>query len=87
MSRVNANSSNVTGVKGHACLPATSTATTRVDSTDFGLLIGAYGDAYDPNSATAPAGDVAADLNSDGSVDSSDFGILIGNLRSEVGAN
>ena len=49
-----------------------------VDSTDFGILIGAFntqislpGGGYDP----------AADFNGDGSVDSSDFGMLIGNFN------
>ena len=49
-----------------------------VDSSDFGILIGAFnsdssviGSGYDP----------AADFNYDGFVDSSDFGILIGNYN------
>ena len=46
-----------------------------VDSTDFGLLIGAYGS----SSAVANSGYiVGADFNCDGLVDSTDFGILIG---------
>ena len=53
-----------------------------VDSTDFGVLIGAFntmasvpGSGYDPT----------ADFNGDGVVDSSDFGLLIGNFNT-VGA-
>ena len=54
-----------------------------VDSTDFGLLIGAYGsDASLPGTGY----DARADFNSDGSVDSSDFGLLIGNFNT-VGDN
>ena len=54
-----------------------------VDSSDFGLLIGAYGsDATVPGSGYDPA----ADFNNDGFVDSTDFGILIGNYG-EAGAN
>ena len=47
-----------------------------VDSTDFGLLVGAYGgdvmvdgSGYDPR----------ADFNNDGTVDATDFGLLVGN--------
>ena len=54
-----------------------------VDSTDFGILIGAFnasvsvpGSGYDPT----------ADFNNDGSVDSTDFGILISNFG-QPGAN
>ena len=45
-----------------------------VDSTDFGILIGAYG-----SSAAVPGSgyDPTADFNFDGSIDSTDFGILI----------
>ena len=54
-----------------------------VDSTDFGLFIGAYGaDANIPGSGYDPG----ADFNNDRMVDSSDFGILIGNFGA-VGAN
>ena len=47
-----------------------------VDSTDFGLLIGAFN-----TSAALPGSgyDAAEDFNFDGSVDSSDFGLLISN--------
>ena len=47
-----------------------------VGSTDFGLLIGAYG-----GDVTAPDSgyDSRADFNADGLIDSSDFGLLIGN--------
>ena len=49
-----------------------------VDSTDFGILIGAFNTAANiPNSGY----DVNADFNCDGFVDSSDFGILIGNFN------
>ena len=48
----------------------------RVDASDFGMLISAYGaDASAPNSGY----DARADFNDDGLVDSTDFGILIGN--------
>ena len=48
----------------------------RIDSTDFGILIGAYG-----GLASVPGSgyDSRADFNSDGLVDSSDFTLLIGN--------
>ena len=54
-----------------------------VDSTDFGILIGAFNSA-----ANVPGSgyDSTADFNSDGSVDSTDFGILINNFGRE-GAN
>ena len=54
-----------------------------VDSTDFGLLIGAFN-----TSASVPGSgyDPAEDFNFDGSVDSSDFGLLIGEFNN-VGAN
>ena len=49
-----------------------------VDSSDFGILIGAYGsDASIPGSGYDPT----ADFNCDGMVDSTDFGILIGNFN------
>ena len=54
-----------------------------VDSSDFGLLIGAF------NSDASVAGsgyDARADLNYDGLVDSSDFGLLIGEFNN-VGDN
>ena len=48
-----------------------------VDSTDFGILIGAFGsDASLPGSGY----DATADFNSDGLIDSADFGLLIGNF-------
>ena len=54
-----------------------------VDSTDFGLLIGAYGaEGSIPGSGYLPA----ADLNFDGFIDSTDFGLLIGEFNSS-GAN
>ena len=47
----------------------------RVDATDFGILVDAYGgDASVPGSGYDPI----ADFNSDGSVDATDFGILVG---------
>ena len=49
-----------------------------VDSSDFGVLIGAF------NSSVSVPGsgyDPTADFNNDGSVDSTDFGILIGNFN------
>ncbi len=78
----NGDVSNVT-----AKLPAGDTnGDNSVDSSDFTVLIGAYGDTYDPNNPqSAPASDVMADLNSDGSVDSSDFTLLIGTYN-RVGA-
>ena len=49
-----------------------------VDSTDFGILIGAFGsDASIPGSGYV----AGADFNGDGSVDSTDFGLLIGNFN------
>ena len=49
-----------------------------VDSTDFGILIGAFN-----TQASVPGSgyDEAADFNGDGSVDSTDFGLLIGNFN------
>ena len=50
-----------------------------IDSSDFGVLIGAYGSAYgDPDFDNSG---YLADFNCDGSVDSTDFGILIGNFN------
>ena len=47
-----------------------------VDTTDFGILVGAYGsDASVPGSGY----DIHADFNDDGFVDTTDFGILVGN--------
>ena len=54
-----------------------------VDSTDFGILIGAF------NTSAANVGsgyDPTVDFNFDGSVDSTDFGLLIGEFNN-VGAN
>ena len=53
-----------------------------VDSSDFGVLIGAFN-----TSASVPGSgyDATADFNGDGVVDSSDFGLLIGNFNT-VGA-
>lgn len=49
-----------------------------VDSTDFGLLIGAFNtSAAVPNSGY----DATVDFNSDGAVDSTDFGLLIGEFN------
>ena len=50
-----------------------------VDSSDFGILIGAFN-----ASASIPGSgyDASADFNGDGLVDSTDFGILIGNFGS-----
>ena len=46
-----------------------------VDTTDFGILVGAYnGDITIPGSGYDPA----ADFNFDGSVDTTDFGLLVG---------
>ena len=49
-----------------------------VDSTDFGILIGAFN-----TSAKIPGSgyDATVDFNDDGYVDSSDFGLLIGNFN------
>ena len=49
-----------------------------VDSTDFGILIGAFN-----TSASIPGSgyDATADFNCDGSVDSTDFGLLINNFN------
>ena len=61
-------------------LPGDSNGDNSIDSTDFGVLIGAFnssasimGSGYDPT----------ADYNGDGSVDSTDFGILIGNFNTQ----
>ena len=43
------------------------------DTTDFGVLVGAYG-----ATMTDPGYDPAADFNNDGSVDATDFGLLVG---------
>ena len=56
-----------------------------VDSSDFGIFIGAYGDTYDIHSA-AQTDDSASDFNEDGSIDSSDFGLLIGSYG-QMGAS
>ena len=54
-----------------------------VDTTDFGILVGAYnGDASVPGSGY----DAAADFNCDGVVDTTDFGLLVGNYNA-VGDN
>ena len=51
-----------------------------VDSSDFGVLIGAFNtDASVPGSGY----DATADFNCDGLVDSSDFGLLIGNYNQQ----
>ena len=47
-----------------------------VDTSDFGLLVGAYGSSIKvPGSGYDPA----EDFNCDGSVDTTDFGLLVGN--------
>ena len=56
-----------------------------VDSSDFGIFIGTFGDTYDIHS-TAHTDDMACDFNEDGSVDSSDFGLLIGSYG-QTGVN
>ena len=55
--------------------PGDANGDNSVDSTDFGILIGAYG-----SSVSVPGSgyDPTADFNGDGSVDSSDFALLIG---------
>ena len=52
-----------------------------VDSSDFGVLIGAFN-----SDVTIGGYDYRADLNQDGTVDSSDFGLLIGEFNN-TGAN
>ena len=49
-----------------------------VDSSDFGILINAYGG---DSSISGSGYDIRADFNCDGVVDSSDFGLLIGNFN------
>ena len=49
-----------------------------VDSSDFGIFIGAFGSSYDIH-ATTQTDASASDFNDDGIIDSSDFGLLIGN--------
>ena len=53
----------------------------KVDIADFGLLVNAYGAAYDLSDPNAPAEVVAADFNGDGVVDIGDFGILVNNYN------
>ena len=57
----------------------------QVDSSDFGMFIGSFGDGYDIHSPAAPPDDSACDFNEDGLIDTSDFGLLIGSYG-EVGA-
>ena len=72
---------SVTGIYAKTT-PGDANNDNSVDSTDFGILIGAYGSEADiPNSGYDPT----ADFNGDGVVDSTDFGLLIGNFNS-VGA-
>ena len=68
---------NVSGVT--AFLPAgDANNDNSVDSSDFGVLIGAFGsDASVPGSGYDPT----ADFNGDGVVDSTDFGLLIGEFN------
>lgn len=79
---IDASNRNVSGLT--VMLPAgDANSDNSVDSSDFGILIGAF------NTAAALPGsgyDPTADFNSDGVVDSTDFGLLIGNYGS-VGAN
>ena len=68
---------NVSGITA-SLLSGDANNDNSVDSSDFGLLIGAF------NSQSSIAGsgyDSRADFNDDGSVDSTDFGILIGNFN------
>ena len=51
-----------------------------VDSSDFGLLIGAYGS---DASISGSGYDIRADFNDDGFVDSTDFGLLIGDFNTQ----
>ena len=70
-------------VNGPVTLPDTTLAAgdanndNSVDSTDFGILIGAFNTTATPGSGY----DAAADFNYDGSIDSSDFGLLIGEFN------
>ena len=57
-----------------------------VDTSDFGLFVGAYGDIYDVHSSAARADDIASDFNEDGLVDTSDFSLLVGSYG-QAGAN
>ena len=68
---------DVSGVT--ALLPAgDATNDNSVDSSDFGVLIGAF----NTDSAVSGSGyDPTADFNSDGVIDSSDFALLIGNFN------
>ena len=74
---VNATSGSASGIA--ATLPAgDANNDNSCDSTDFGLLIGAYGsDSSIPGSGYDPT----VDFNGDGVVDSTDFGLLIGEFN------
>ena len=74
---VDTTNGNVSGVT--ATLPAgDANNDNSVDSTDFGVLIGAFN-----TNASIPGNgyDAAADFNCDDFVDSTDFGLLIGNFN------
>ena len=58
-------------------LPGDANGDNSCDSSDFGLLIGAFNT---DNSTPGSGYDPACDFNSDGSIDSSDFGLFIGNF-------
>ena len=73
---LNVGQTPLTGVR-IALLGGDANGDNSVDSTDFGLFIGAYGgDASIPGSGY----DIRADFNDDSSVDSTDFGLFIGDF-------
>ena len=74
---VNVTNANVTTISA-ALAGGDANGDNSVDSTDFGILIGAYGgDSSVPNSGY----DATADFDCDGVVDSTDFGLLIGEFN------
>ena len=74
---VDLSAGNVTGV--NAFLPAgDANHDNYCDTSDFGLLVGAYGQSYTLYDPNAPASLVAADFNGDGIIDTTDFGLLVG---------
>ena len=74
---VDATNGDVSGVTA-TLLAGDANNDNSVDSTDFGVLIGAFGG----NANVSGSGyDARADFNGDGFVDSTDFGLLIGNFN------
>ena len=79
---IDTNSGSVSGIKANLT-GGDANNDNSVDSTDFGILIGAFNsDASLPGSGY----DARVDFNEDGLVDSTDFSILIGDFNA-IGAN